>query len=150
MRGYWKAHGQVGLGLDDGWFRTGDLGRLDEDGCLTIVGRSKDMIISGGENIYPAEIENRMMGMAGIAECTVVGLPDVRWGEVPVAVVVRSPGQEGQSLDAERITQHLAAHIARFKLPRRVVFVEQLPKSALGKIQKPQVVSYLQNGHAPA
>ena len=150
MRGYWNVHDQAGLGLDDGWFRTGDLGRLDEDACLTIVGRSKDMIISGGENIYPAEIENRMMGMAGIAECTVVGLPDERWGEVPVAVVVRSAGQDGQSLDAQGIIQHLAAHIARFKLPRRVVFVEQLPKSALGKIQKPQVVEQLQNGHAPA
>ena len=91
-----------------------------------------------------------MMGMAGIAECTVVGLPDERWGEVPVAVVVRSAGQDGQSLDAQGIIQHLAAHIARFKLPRRVVFVEQLPKSALGKIQKPQVVEQLQNGHAPA
>lgn len=150
MRGYWQADGQTGLGLQDGWFHTGDLGTLDESSCLTIVGRSKDMIISGGENIYPAEIENRIMGMAGVAECAVVGLPDDRWGEVPVAVVVKTHPAEGHSLDSERILQHLATHIARFKLPRQVVFVEQLPKSALGKIQKPLVVAQLNNLKSPA
>jgi fatty-acyl-CoA synthase len=140
MRGYWSAQGQEqrqsGLGLQDGWFHSGDLGRRAEDGCITIVGRSKDMIISGGENIYPAEIENQLVTLLGVAESAVVGLPDERWGEVPVAVLVRSPDAAGQALSAEAVLAHLHSRIARFKLPRRVVFMGSLPKSALGKVQK--------------
>jgi len=137
MRGYWHAQGMVGLGLQDGWFHSGDLGQRAEDGCITIVGRSKDMIISGGENIYPAEIENLLVTLPGVAECAVVGLPDARWGEVPVAALVRTPDAAGQSLHTDGVISHLQERIARFKLPRRVVFVESLPKSALGKVQKP-------------
>jgi fatty-acyl-CoA synthase len=137
MRGYWRADGEPHTGLQDGWFHSGDLGQCAEDGCITIVGRSKDMIISGGENIYPAEIENLLVTLPGVAECAVVGLPDVRWGEVPVAVLVRSGDAAGQTLDAEAVMQHLQSRIARFKLPRRVVFRDSLPKSALGKVQKP-------------
>jgi fatty-acyl-CoA synthase len=151
MRGYWSAKGQgqgqeqrqSGLGLQDGWFHSGDLGRRAEDGCITIVGRSKDMIISGGENIYPAEIENQLVTLLGVAESAVVGLPDERWGEVPVAVLVRSADAAGQCLTAEAVMQHLQSRIARFKLPRRVVFVESLPKSALGKVQKPALQALL-------
>jgi fatty-acyl-CoA synthase len=141
MRGYWSAQGQEqgqsGLSLQDGWFHSGDLGQRDEDGCITIVGRSKDMIISGGENIYPAEIENQLVTLPGVAECAVVGLSDERWGEVPVAVLVRSSDAAGLSLTREAVLQHLQSRIARFKLPRRVVFMTSLPKSALGKVQKP-------------
>jgi len=137
MRGYWHAQGMVGLGLQDGWFHSGDLGQRAEDGCITIVGRSKDMIISGGENIYPAEIENLLVTLPGVAECAVVGLPDARWGEVPVAALVRTPDAAGQSLHTDGVISHLQERIARFKLPRRVVFVDSLPKSALGKVQKP-------------
>ena len=144
MRGYWSAQrteqeqeqGQSGLGLQDGWFHSGDLGQRAEDGCITIVGRSKDMIISGGENIYPAEIENQLVTLPGVAESAVVGLSDERWGEVPVAVLVRSANAAGQCLMAEAVLQHLQSRIARFKLPRRVVFMDSLPKSALGKVQK--------------
>jgi fatty-acyl-CoA synthase len=151
MRGYWSAQrteqeqeqGQSGLGLQDGWFHSGDLGQRAEDGCITIVGRSKDMIISGGENIYPAEIENQLVTLPGVAESAVVGLPDERWGEVPVAVLVRSADAAGQCLTAEAVMQHLQSRIARFKLPRRVVFVESLPKSALGKVQKPALQALL-------
>jgi len=89
MRGYWSRQGNTGIGLQGGWFHSGDLGQRAEDGCITIVGRSKDMIISGGENIYPAEIENLLVTLPGVAECAVLGLPDERWGEVPVAVLVR-------------------------------------------------------------
>jgi fatty-acyl-CoA synthase len=143
MRGYWSTQGQSGLGLQDGWFHSGDLGQRAEDGCITIVGRSKDMIISGGENIYPAEIENQLVSLTGVAEGAVVGLPDERWGEVPVAVMVRSADAAGQSLTAEAVMQHLQSRIARFKLPRRVVFVDSLPKSALGKVQKPALQAFL-------
>jgi fatty-acyl-CoA synthase len=138
MRGYWSPAGAQTLeGLNDGWFYSGDMGFLDEEGCLQIVGRNKDMIISGGENIYPAEIENALMACPGVAECAVVGLPDERWGEVPVLAVTRQSTPEGHQLSAEVILAHLQNQIARFKLPRRVLFLEQLPKSALGKVQKP-------------
>ena len=143
MRGYWRADGELNAGLQDGWFHSGDLGQRAEDGCITIVGRSKDMIISGGENIYPAEIENQLVTLLGVAESAVVGLPDERWGEVPVAVLVRSADAAGQCLMAEAVMQHLQSRIARFKLPRRVVFVESLPKSALGKVQKPALQALL-------
>ena len=138
MRGYWSPAGAQTLeGLNDGWFYSGDMGFLDEEGCLQIVGRNKDMIISGGENIYPAEIENALMAFPGVAECAVVGLPDERWGEVPVLAVTRQSTPEGHQLSTEVILAHLQNQIARFKLPRRVLFLEQLPKSALGKVQKP-------------
>jgi fatty-acyl-CoA synthase len=145
MRGYWSAQGQVGLGLQDGWFHSGDLGQRAKDGCITIVGRSKDMIISGGENIYPAEIENQLVTLPGVAESAVVGLPDERWGEVPVAVLVRSPEPAGQALSEQAVLTHLQSRIARFKLPRRVVFLDSLPKSALGKVLKPQLQQLLTN-----
>ncbi len=143
MRGYWSADGQAGVGLQEGWFHSGDLGQRAEDGCITIVGRSKDMIISGGENIYPAEIENQLVTLPGVAECAVVGLPDARWGEVPVAVLVRTSDAAGQGLTSEAVLQHLQLRIARFKLPRRVVFMGSLPKSALGKVQKPALLTLL-------
>ena len=145
MRGYWSAQGQVGLGLQDGWFHSGDLGQRAEDGCITIVGRSKDMIISGGENIYPAEIENQLVTLPGVAESAVVGVADERWGEVPVAVLVRSPEPAGQALSEQAVLTHLQLRIARFKLPRRVVFLDSLPKSALGKVLKPQLQQLLTN-----
>ena len=138
MRGYWLATSQAaGEGLKDGWFHTGDMGYLDANGCLQIVGRNKDMIISGGENIYPAEIENALATFPGLLECAVVGLPDERWGEVPVLALVRALTAEGRQLSETAVKAHLEAKIARFKLPRRVVFREELPKSALGKVQKP-------------
>ena len=144
MRGYWRVDGELHAGLQDGWFHSGDLGQCDEDGCITIVGRSKDMIISGGENIYPAEIENQLVTLPGVAENAVVGVADARWGEVPVAVLVRSPDVAGQTLTAEAVLQHLQSRIARFKLPRLVVFMDSLPKSALGKVLKPQLQQLLQ------
>ena len=137
MRGYWCAATQAAKeGLNDGWFHTGDMGFLDVQGCLQIVGRNKDMIISGGENIYPAEIENALAAFPGLLECAVVGLPDERWGEVPVLVLVRTSTAAGQNLSEAAVKTHLEAQIARFKLPRRVVFLDELPKSALGKVQK--------------
>lgn len=136
MRGYGRPDGEPGEGLHEGWFATGDLAQADPDGCLRIVGRRKDMLISGGENVYPAEIENLLLGLPGVAECAVVGLPDARWGEVPVVAVVRSATPEGAALDEATLKAYLSDRIARFKQPRQVRFLEALPKSALGKVLK--------------
>ena len=143
MRGYWRD--PENPAFIDGWFRTGDLARRDAEGYYTIVGRSKDMIISGGENIYPAEIENVLAGIPDIVEAAVIGVPDPRWGEVPVAVVVL---RQGSTLTEAGIRAHFDGALARFKHPRRMVFRATLPKSALGKVQKPALIEDLQAGVA--
>jgi fatty-acyl-CoA synthase len=117
----------------DGGFATGDLGRIGSDGFVEIVGRLKELIISGGENIHPAEVEALLAGAPGVLECAVVGLPDERWGEVPVLAVVRTPGAV---LDAAAILAPLHGRLARFKHPRRVIEVPALPKTALGKLER--------------
>ncbi|KAA0181151.1 long-chain fatty acid--CoA ligase [Cupriavidus gilardii] len=142
MRGYWRE--PFHPGFVDGWFRSGDLAHRDADGCIEVVGRSKDMIISGGENIYPAEIENALVALPGVAECAVVGLPDPRWGEVPVAVIVPAPGADRAALATEPLRETLEGRIARFKLPREVVLLDALPRSALGKVLKPQLRATLE------
>ncbi|WP_432257834.1 class I adenylate-forming enzyme family protein [Cupriavidus sp. TMH.W2] len=146
MAGYW---GQADNGLPDGWFRSGDLAHRDADGCIEVVGRSKDMIISGGENIYPAEIENVLVGLPGVQECAVVGVADACWGEVPVAVIVPAPGAPREALAAGPLRELLAARIARFKLPREVVLLDDLPRSALGKVLKPQLRAMLEAQRQP-
>jgi fatty-acyl-CoA synthase len=118
---------------DDGWFRSGDLGYLDADGYLFIADRLKDMIISGGENIYPAEVENLISDIEGISGVAVVGVPDERWGEVPLAVVTL---QEGAEVDTAIVRSHLDGLLARYKLPKSVVVVEELPRTASGKVRK--------------
>jgi fatty-acyl-CoA synthase len=139
MLGYWKdPHNPA---FEQGWFRTGDLARQDEEGFYWVVGRSKDMIVSGGENVYPAEIENVLAQCADIAEAAVIGMPDPRWGEVAVAAVVKRPGSV---LDEAAVLRLFDGKLARFKQPRRVVFVESLPKNALGKVQKAALVNALE------
>jgi fatty-acyl-CoA synthase len=134
MRGYHRSLGHEGPAFDaQGWFHTGDLAVQHADGMFEVVGRSKDLIISGGENIHPAEIENLLAGWPGLADCAVVGLPDAHWGEVPVLVVVPAAGE---SIDAEALLQALQGRLARFKLPRRVVVLDTLPRTALGKVQR--------------
>ncbi|MDF3884390.1 class I adenylate-forming enzyme family protein [Cupriavidus basilensis] len=141
MQGYWRQPDHPDF--RDGWFHSGDLAHRNADGCIEVVGRSKDMIISGGENIYPAEIENVLLGLPGVQDCAVVGLPDPRWGEVPVAVVVPAAGADRAALAQEALRETLAMSMARFKLPRRVVLLDSLPKSALGKVLKPQLRAML-------
>jgi acyl-CoA synthetase (AMP-forming)/AMP-acid ligase II len=119
--------------LPDGWLLTGDVGYLDEDGFLTLVERSKDMLVSGGENVYPAVSEFAIYQHDAVAECAVFGIPDERWGEVPAAYVVLSPGRV---VTSDELIQFCASQIARFKRPRVVKFVDSLPKTAIGKIQK--------------
>ncbi len=131
MRGYHRR--PAGSGFDAGWFATGDLASADAEGWITVVGRCKDLIISGGENIYPAEIENLAMTWPGVAEAAVVGLADLRWGEVPALVLTVRPGE---TVDLVALREHLAQRLARFKQPRRVMLVDSLPRTALGKVQK--------------
>ncbi len=134
MQGYWAD--PQNPSFRDGWFHSGDLARVDERGFYYVVGRSKDMIISGGENIYPAELENVLSDCPQIIEAAVVGQPDDRWGEVAVAAVVR---QSGSMLDEAAVMARFHERIARFKHPRRVFFLDSLPKNAMGKMQKTEL-----------
>ena len=120
--------------LDEhGWFHTGDLARIETDQSWRIVGRAKDMIISGGENIYPAEIEHILARHPAVQECAVVGLPDARWGEQVAAVVVFKPGMQADEAD---LLDKVKSELARYKHPRRLIIGTELPKTALGKVQK--------------
>ncbi|MGD9996134.1 MAG: long-chain-fatty-acid--CoA ligase [Ilumatobacteraceae bacterium] len=134
MKGYWNMPDETVKAItDDGWFRSGDAGYLDDDGYLYIHDRVKDMIVSGGENVYPAEVENALMAHPGIADVAVIGVPHEKWGETPKAVVVRAPGSEvteGEIIDFAR------EHLARFKCPTSVDFIEALPRNPSGKILK--------------
>ena len=120
----------------DGWFRTGDLGYRDEDGYLFISGREKDMIISGGENIYPAEVEALIMGMDEVTGVAIVGAPDERWGEVPWAIITVTPDAV---VTKTEVREFLEGKLARYKLPKKVVTVEELPRTASGKVRKHQL-----------
>jgi fatty-acyl-CoA synthase len=139
MRAYWNNPEATAQVLINGWFKTGDLAYCDDDGFFWIVGRSKDMIISGGENIYPAEIEMLVAQHQWVSECAVVGLVDEQWGEIPVLALVVKP-EDAKCLDPwdekQFISMVLDKKLARFKWPKRVVRMPSLPKTALGKVQK--------------
>ena len=144
MRGY---HRSAEPAFDAaGWFHTGDLARLHDDGFYEVVGRSKELIISGGENIHPAEIEQIVSALPGVAACAVVGLPHERWGEVPVLALVRAASPAGAALQAQAVMQALAPQLARFKWPQRVVFVPVLPTTALGKVARAALRQQLLDG----
>jgi malonyl-CoA/methylmalonyl-CoA synthetase len=132
--GYWRMPGKTREEFTaDGFFRTGDMGKWDANGYLSIVGRSKDLIISGGYNVYPKEIESYIDEMDGVAESAVIGVPHRDFGEAVTAVVVRKPGAK---LDEDAIVVALKARIAAFKVPKRVHVVDELPRNAMGKVQK--------------
>ena len=132
--GYWQMPEKTQEEFTaDGFFKTGDVGRVDADGYVTIVGRSKDLIISGGYNVYPAEIEATINTLAGVAESAVVGVPDADFGEVGVAVVIAKPGAQ---VDAANILVLLKTMLANFKIPKRCYVVSELPRNAMGKVQK--------------
>lgn len=134
FKGYWRAPEKTAREFTpDGWFRTGDLGRLDEDGYLFIAGRGKDLIITGGYNVYPREVERAIDSIDGIRESAVIGLPDADFGESVTAIVVPGPDRE---VSADRIIAALKTMIANYKIPKRVVFVDDLPRNAMGKVQK--------------
>ncbi len=115
------------------WVHSGDAGIMDDDGCIYIVDRYKDMYISGGENVYPAEVEQVLFNIEGVADVAVIGVPHERWGETGMAIVVKKPNAE---LTAEQVIAHARQHLAKFKVPSHVVFVESLPRNAAGKVLK--------------
>jgi malonyl-CoA/methylmalonyl-CoA synthetase len=132
--GYWNRPELRGTEFSaDGWFKTGDIGRIDADGYVEIVGRSKDLIITGGLNVYPKEIEQALDALPGILESAVVGLPDPDFGEAVTAVVVAEPGS---TLDPAEIRYQAREVLAPFKVPKSVHVVESLPRNALGKVEK--------------
>tara|TARA_Y100001934_G_C12385011_1_gene795043 strand:- start:9682 stop:11220 length:1539 start_codon:yes stop_codon:yes gene_type:complete len=134
MRGYWgMEHLNDEFFIDDGWFRTGDAGKIDTDGYLTISGRWKDMYISGGENVYPAEVEEIIYQMSEVHEVAVIGIPHDLWGETGRALVVLKPEM---FLSEDKVIEFCKSHLAGYKVPKSVIFVDDLPHSANGKIQK--------------
>lgn len=134
MKGYWNMPEETAKSIDaDGWFRSGDAGYLDADGYLYIHDRVKDMIVSGGENVYPAEVENVLMGHPAIADVAVIGVPHEKWGETAKAVVVRKPGVE---VTEQEIIDHARERLARFKCPTSVDWADVLPRNPSGKILK--------------
>lgn len=134
FRGYWRMPEKNAEEFTaDGWFRTGDMGYLSADGYLYLVGRAKDLIITGGLNVYPAEIENALDALPGVKESAVIGLPHPDFGEAVTAVVVPEPGA---AIDEREVIQALKTQLANFKVPKRVLVVEALPRNAMGKVQK--------------
>lgn len=131
--GYWGRPEESAAVLTDGWFHSGDAARVDEDGYITIADRIKDMYISGGENVYPAEVEDVLLTLPEVAECAVIGVPDEKWGEVGRAVIVPAPGAQ---IDAEALLRELTQRLAKYKVPRSVVFTASLPRTASGKLRK--------------
>ena len=132
--GYWKNDEANHTAFSDGWFRTGDAAKRDEDGFYYVVDRWKDMFISGGENVYPAEVEEVLVKVPGIAEAAVIGVPDERWGEVGRAILALKPGS---AVTEEDIMRHCNDNLARYKQPRSIRFVDSLPRNATGKVHKP-------------
>ncbi|WP_052888918.1 o-succinylbenzoate--CoA ligase [Thermogemmatispora carboxidivorans] len=140
--GYLDRPEATGEALQDGWLATGDIGYLDEEGYLYVLDRRSDLIISGGENIYPAEIEAALLSHPAVAEAGVCGQPDPHWGQVPIAFVRLRPGH---STSAESLLSHLQTRLARYKLPRAVHFVAELPRNSSGKLLRRQLPSLLQH-----
>ena len=129
--GYWNNPEAAEKSFVDGWLKTGDAAKRDDEGFVYIVDRSKDMYISGGENVYPAEVENVIYQLPQIAEAAVIGVPSDRWGETGKAVLVLKPGE---ALEADAVIGHCVKNLAKFKVPGSVEFIEALPRNATGKV----------------
>jgi acyl-CoA synthetase (AMP-forming)/AMP-acid ligase II len=137
MTGYWQDEEKTARTITkDGWLRTGDMGWVDEEGYVFLAGRGDDMIIRGGENISPEEVENVIRSYPKVDEAAVIGVPDAEWGQEPMAVVVLKKGKEASE---EEIIEFCRSRLSSFKKPRSVVFVDSLPRNALGKILKKEL-----------
>ncbi|SDX23183.1 2-succinylbenzoyl-CoA synthetase [Marininema mesophilum] len=139
-QGYWKRQDATEKAIQEGWFRTGDIGRLDEEGYLYVLDRRSDLIISGGENVYPAEIEATLLSHSAVVEAGVTGVPDDRWGEVAIGFVCVS--QEKNVAEQELIL-YCENRLARYKIPRRIYFVKELPRNAANKLMRRQLLHLL-------
>jgi fatty-acyl-CoA synthase len=147
FKGYWNMPEESERALRHGWFHTGDMGMFDDEGNLHIVDRKKDMIISGGENIYPAEVEDVLHGHQDIADVGVIGMHDPKWGESPLAMVVKV---EGSDATEEEIVDWCREKLARYKTPKKVIFVPELPRTPTGKILKKELrAHFLDDGERP-
>lgn len=147
MLGYWNRPEETAKALRDGWMHTGDGGYMDKDGFLYIVDRIKDMIITGGENVYSAEVENALASHPAVAQCAVIGIPDERWGETVHAVIVRKPGAD---VTPQELETHCRALIAGYKVPRSVAFRESLPLTSVGKVNKNELRKPYRDGNPHA
>ncbi|HVF11851.1 MAG TPA: AMP-binding protein, partial [Actinomycetota bacterium] len=146
MEGYWRREDATAEAIRDGWLHTGDVGRTDEEGFFWVVDRKKDMIISGGENVYPAEIENILYQMDGVAEAAVIGIPDAKWGETVHAIVVPKPGL---GLSVDDVAAHCKASLAKFKVPRSIeTRTDPLPRTPAGKVKKTELRAPFWEGRA--
>ena len=133
MTGYWNRAEATAEAIDaDGWFRTGDIAVMDADGFVYIQDRLKDMIISGGENVYPAEIESVLVSMDGVTEAAVIGVPSEKWGESPLAVIVKAD----ESITAPQVLEYCDGKLARFKMQKLVEFTDVIPRNPTGKVLK--------------
>jgi fatty-acyl-CoA synthase len=136
IRQYWRRPEATAESIVDGWLHTGDMGYFDEEGYLYLIDRKKDMYISGGENVYPAEVEDAIMAHSQVADVGVIGIPDEKWGEVGMAIVVPKPGE---TVTEEGVIEFCKGRLARYKTPKKVVFTEALPRTATGKILKKEL-----------
>ncbi len=136
IREYWRRPEATAESIVDGWLHTGDMGYFDEEGYLYLIDRKKDMYISGGENVYPAEVEDAIMGYEAVADVGVIGVPDEKWGEVGMAIVVPKPGQE---VTEQGLIEFCKQKLGKFKVPKKVVVTEELPRTATGKILKKEL-----------
>ena len=136
IREYWRRPKETAEAIVNGWIHTGDMGYFDDEGYLYLVDRKKDMYISGGENVYPAEVEDALMGCDQVADAGVIGIPDEKWGEVGMAIVVPKPGVTATE---ESIINYCRGKLGKYKIPRRVLFVKELPRTATGKILKKEL-----------
>ncbi len=137
MQGYWQLPEATKEAFFEGWFKTGDLAKIDEDGYFFIAGRKKELIISGGENIYPAEVEDYLAGYLGVKEVAVLGILDEKWGEIPVAVIVPIAGK---TIKKEDIQTYCQSGLARYKVPKQIFFYDEFPRNAAGKILKKELL----------
>lgn len=142
-KGYWGNEKATAAALEGGWFHTGDLARRDDEGYFYIVDRLKDMIISGGENVYSREVEDAILGLDGVAEVAVIGLADEEWGERVTAVIVP---EHGTAVTEETVIEHCRRQLARFKAPKTVLFADELPRTVSGKVRKAHLRSAIEQG----
>jgi fatty-acyl-CoA synthase len=146
MAGYWRRPEDTAAVLSpDGWFRSGDLAVVDDDGYVYVRDRVKDMFISGGENVYPAEVEEVLFRHPAVAECAVIGVPDDKWGEVGCAYVVPRPGVTAEPVE---LLAFLDGQIARYKIPKSVVITDALPRTGSGKVLKSALRAQRESGHS--
>ncbi len=145
--GYWNKPEATANSFHDGWLKTGDAARLDDEGFIYIVDRWKDMYISGGENVYPAEVENVLFQLPAVADAAVIGVPNEKWGEVGLAVLVLKPGAE---IDRAAVVEHCVSRLAKFKVPNDIAVIDALPRNATGKVLKRELRVQFVGESAPA